>query len=317
MNLLIVNYHYYREERYQSGIYPTNKSALLNQVDEISKQGYRFTSVKELTEMNFARGGEIREKLCLITFDDGLKEQMSAYEVLWSLGIPSHFFVCSFPYTENDFIDVHKIHLLRTKIKDEELYGYLNEASKIEQYEFDFDKLSIQYRYDNLLSRKIKYYLNFVLKNGEKQKVLGEIFDEVFANWKENLSNYYFSREDLLTLDEQHLLGAHGHSHNPLATMTLNEATDDIEKNLGFLESVGCKNVNTFTYPYGGKSAVREDLEETMKSLGIIYAFTMNRDLNPSKANPLCLNRFDTNDVYGGKNFFKSSGSVLSNGRQI
>lgn len=317
MNLLIVNYHYYREEKYQSGIYPTNKKNLFKQVDEISKQGYRFTTIKELLEMNFAHGGELREKLCLITFDDGLKEQMRAYKDLSSLGIPSHFFICSSPYVEKDLLDVHKIHLIRTKIVDEELYGYLKDVSDIENCSFDLDKLSIQYRYDNLLSRKIKYFLNFVLKNGDKKRVLGQIFNEVFPDWKGSSSHYYLSESDLKHLDSEHLLGAHGHSHNPLATMTLEDAVGDIKVNLDFLNSLDCKNVKTFTYPYGGKSAVRGDLEDIMKSMGLKYAFTMNRDLNTSKANPLSLNRFDTNDVYGGKNFIKSSGSVLSSNCQI
>lgn len=50
MELLIVNFHYFREEMYSSGIYPVSRQRLLYQVEELSKT-YAFLSQDELVRI--------------------------------------------------------------------------------------------------------------------------------------------------------------------------------------------------------------------------------------------------------------------------
>ena len=50
MKLLVVNYHYYRNETYKSGIYPTSKKQLFKQVDAIRNNDFEFASLSEITE---------------------------------------------------------------------------------------------------------------------------------------------------------------------------------------------------------------------------------------------------------------------------
>jgi peptidoglycan/xylan/chitin deacetylase (PgdA/CDA1 family) len=76
MQLLAVNYHYFREEKYENGIYPLTKREFLNQIDELSKY-YEFISQNDLID-KIKNKKYSNKKYCLLTFDDGLKEQMNA-----------------------------------------------------------------------------------------------------------------------------------------------------------------------------------------------------------------------------------------------
>ena len=133
MNLLIVNFHYYREEQYISGIYPTTPDRFEHQIALLSKQ-YEFISQQTLVSWI---QNEIQPtgNYCLITFDDGLKEQMKAYQWLLSKNIPAVFFIPTGPIREKYVLSVHKLQLLRTQITDEDLLKRL-EAS----FDTPFDK---------------------------------------------------------------------------------------------------------------------------------------------------------------------------------
>ena len=286
MKLLVVNYHYYRNETYKSGIYPTSKKQLFKQVDAIRNNDFEFASLSEITE-TFINNRQTKKRLCLITFDDGLKEQVQAYHDLNSIGVPAQFYACSAPYTHNSIIDVHKIHLIRTKLDDEQLFQAIQEYSPINEYQFNENFLKTQYRYDSQLSSKVKYYLNFVINYEQKEKILNSLTKDIFGNLDNIIKSLYMSENDILKIDSTHQLGCHGHSHRPLGPLTSTEAKSQVELNINYFKEIGCKNINSFTYPYGGPSAIREDMDDVFSSLGIKTAFSMNRELNTLSNNPL------------------------------
>ena len=161
MNLLAVNFHYFREEKYQGGIYPVSKIELKKQIDEIAKS-YRFIAQNEVIDL-LKNKQQSNKNYCVITIDDGLKEQMQAFDFLNEMGVPSILYVPTYPLQHKKVLDVHKLHYVRTKMNDNDLYDLLNEEYQIDQIKFDDAALANQYRYDSVLSRKVKYFLNFSL----------------------------------------------------------------------------------------------------------------------------------------------------------
>ena len=56
-------------------------------------------------------------------------------------------------------------------------------------------------------------------------------------------------------------------------------------------------------YPYGTPEACTDLVAKTAKKVGYLYGFTTKKGIIEESQNKLLLNRFDCNDVVGGKNF--------------
>lgn len=302
MRLLIVNFHYFREETYPSGIYPVNRAALNRQVDELAKY-YEFISQEELAEAISTKNYPDKD-FCLITIDDGLKEQMAAFEFLKEKGIPSILYVPTDAIQNRKVLNVHKLHYVRTQMTDVDLFGLLDEKYNIAGVDFDMAALANQYRYDDDTARKVKYFLNFVLTEEQKEEATNFFFSRLVSNETEFANQLYMNETDLKTLANAGVLGSHGCAHIPLATKPFEVAKADIQKSLNYLESVTGKPVLSFSYPYGGKDAVNTQLVPAFEGTNVKFALTMWRGVNTAENlnNPLFLYRVDTNDAPGGKN---------------
>lgn len=303
MELLVVNFHYLREEVYNSGIYPVSRQRLLNQVEELSKT-YAFVSPNEVVQVIKA-GRFPRKRFCLLTFDDGLKEQMDAFHLLRSKGIPSVFYVPTNPIASATVLDVHQLHHVRTRYTDEELFEMLDEAYDISHHRFDEESVTTQYRYDSELSRKVKYFLNFELNEEERKRFVKSVFSRLVRDQVSFSRSLYMDIDDLRTLAAAGALGSHSSSHRPLAQLSAEEARRDILESLDFLKANTGSRVSSFSYPYGGLSAVSEELGEILKDCGLTFALTMVRGVNVNSdfQRPFFLKRVDTNDAPGGKWF--------------
>ncbi len=302
MNLLAVNFHYFREETYNSGIYPVSKAALSKQLDALAKE-YCFISQEQLLH-KLKHQAKDEKNYCVITIDDGLKEQMQAFDYLQSLGIPSILYVPSHPIQHKKVLDVHKLHYIRTHMNDQTLYDLLNQQFKLDSIQFDEASLANQYRYDEPLSRKVKYFMNFLLTHEEKQQAIDLLFAQLVSDETSFANNLYMNEADIKTLAQAGALGSHGHRHLPLATLSDTEAKLDIDLSIEYLENLGEKPIRSFSYPYGGKDAVKESLANHFEGTQVEFAFTMWRGVNSELhlAQPYLLHRIDTNDAPGGKN---------------
>ena len=159
MNLLIVNYHYIREEKYEDGIYPRSVKEIQHQMKKISKS-YEFISQMELVKYIDSPELAKNKNLCLITFDDGLKEQLAIKDYLDKEGIYPIYYV-STDTLEHKTLNVHKLHYIRAHVAKEEIANVLDKEHSFLRHSFDEETLKTQYRYDNLETAKLKYFLNF------------------------------------------------------------------------------------------------------------------------------------------------------------
>lgn len=302
MRLLIVNFHYFREETYASGIYPVSRAALNRQVDELAKY-YEFISQEKLAEAVSTKNYPDKD-FCLITIDDGLKEQMAAFEFLKEKGVPSILYVPTDAIQNRKVLNVHKLHYVRTQMTDDDLFGLLDEKYNVSNVKFDMAALANQYRYDDDTARKVKYFLNFVLTEEQKEEATNFFFSRLVSNETDFANQLYMNETDLITLANAGVLGSHGCAHIPLATKPFEVAKVDIQQSINYLESVTGKPVVSFSYPYGGKDAVNTQLTPAFDETNVTFALTMWRGVNTAENlnNPLFLHRVDTNDAPGGKN---------------
>jgi len=243
------------------------------------------------------------EKYILITFDDGLKEQYEfGLSILDSLNIPALFFANSINFEQKKVSTVHKIHLLRSIISsDDFLKSILKiDSSKIKSINtFRAKKI---YIYDDEKSAVLKYILNFGLTYAEQEKIISKLFlvhyDEV-----EVLKSLYFNDLNLIELASKGFLGSHTHSHYPLGLLKTEEVILELQNSKNFFEKLTTTTINSVAYPYGTQESCTVEVAEIAKKIGYKLGFTTNRGMNIGNENKLLLNRFDCNDLVGGKNY--------------
>jgi hypothetical protein len=67
------------------------------------------------------------------------------------------------------------------------------------------------------------------------------------------------------------------------------------------LEDISGKSINVIAYPYGTDEACPNLVAEAAKKNGYSYGFTTKKGKIDSSINKLLLNRYDCNDLLGGK----------------
>lgn len=298
MKLISVNYHYFREEFSKTGIYPICKKRLLNQIDLLAKN-YEFVTQDQVISGNYPASNK---DFCLLTFDDGLKEQIDAFDVLREIGVPCVCYVTTDAIEHKKAIDVHKIHHIRSHISDSEVISLISDDVDLSACKLDESILARQYRYDTPEARKLKYLLNFILDRKTKEELIDKIFTGLVSTESEFCCSLYMDQNDILKLHNAGALGTHSASHRPLGTLSSSDAKDDIIRSVAFLERVTGDLVPSISYPYGGPTAVPNLDRVFYNSLGLKFGLTMLRGVNTLPLNdPFFIKRFDTNDVVGGK----------------
>lgn len=247
------------------------------------------------------------DRVCVLTFDDGLKEQMGAIELLESLGASAICYVPTGPVLNGYVLDVHKLHMIRSNLSDEMLSRDLDQRFDFSRFELDDQLLKIQYRYDSLLGRRIKYFLNFSLTHEERKKWIEEYFHSLFGDDNQVASKLYMDKEDLVVLARKNLLGSHAHTHVPLSMLDQKHLEYELVTSKRRLEQLTGYSPIGISYPYGGNSAVSGGVFEAARAVGYDYGFTMERGVNYSGSglNPMALKRIDINDlsVWLGRTF--------------
>ena len=305
--LLAVNFHYIGDEKYPfGGIYPVAIDAFRKQLAELGRY-FKFVS---LEDVHRALKGEqaLPEKGCLITFDDGLRCQYElALPILRELDIPAGFFINGLPVFENKVCTVHKIHKLRSLMSQADFYELVDKAllSLYRQSILEFlgakaEEASKKYRYDDVQSAQIKYLLNSILTETQKNEIVGKLFEKHFSEDK-FCKDFYLSLTQIKDLSKRGWLGIHTYSHRPLSILTEHELNIEIGDFKIRLEKELGKNVFAISYPYGSTLDINQKVLNVCENIGLSFGLTMERAFNEDLKNPLVLARVDTNDAPGGK----------------
>lgn len=302
--LTISNYHYIREDF--SSPYPSIFGVTPNgfkQQLKLLKNQYESVTPSEL--LNHTDDIlKSKDNYFFVTFDDGLKEQFElALPILDELSIPAVFFANSRNYEEKRMSTVHKIHLLRSKLAPSKLIQEITRFKQtISLSETDAKHAQSVYIYDDKESAALKYLLNFKMDFKIQEELMATIFDNYFDE-NQILQELYMTENQIIELSRMNYLGSHTHNHFPVGLLKANEMQFELEHSKAFFENLTNTKIEMVAYPYGSPEACTEEVATTAKKIGYKLGFTTKRGMNTNQNNHLLLNRFDCNDLPGGKNY--------------
>jgi peptidoglycan/xylan/chitin deacetylase (PgdA/CDA1 family) len=298
MPLLIINHHYFRKKKPGRGIYPISPNELNHEIKNLQLNGWKLGCEEDILKLGINKSKK-DQKIAVITFDDGLREQYLALEQLIKVNISPICYIPTLPYTENKVLPVHKLQMLRSKISDKNLSDDLDNEYNFKKIQFEDKILEIQYRYDSKLSRKIKYFLNFMLDVKEKNNWLSKYFEKTFGNESLVAKKLYFSKDELKFLAAKNQIGSHAHSHVPLSSLNKEGLKKELMLSKNILRDVSGFDPNGISYPYGGKSSVSDMVYDVTAECGYRYGITMERGVNQlDQAKKIySLKRIDVNDL--------------------
>jgi peptidoglycan/xylan/chitin deacetylase (PgdA/CDA1 family) len=296
MRLLAVNFHYVRDNTPSSGIHPVSMAQLLSLTGKLDRN-FPVGGQSELLEA-LESGHE--GNLGVVTFDDGLKEQISAARKLQQEGWPAILFVPTAPFLQRKLLDVHKIHQIRTRISDAECASSLRQFFGALLDENSVAAAKVQYPYDDEQARDVKYFLNFVANQEGKARWISATFERLFGCETAAAEALYMDRDDIRWLARNDMLGTHAHSHRPLSQLTDSEIEDEISRSLECLREMTLASPVGISYPYGGTDAVDERVAAASRRHGLKFGFTMWPGVSSAPApnfDPLLLRRINPNDL--------------------
>ena len=102
--------------------------------------------------------------------------------------------------------------------------------------------------------------------------------------------NIYLNKNELLELSKNKYctIGSHGYSHQPLSSLKIEDAKNEILESKKWLEDLlGCEILH-MSYPHG---AYNKEIEEVTKDCGFKTAATSNAGSNLTNQNRFALNR--------------------------
>jgi len=303
--LTVSNYHYIREnfESNYPSIFGVKPSEFKNQLELLRNEGDFITPNGLVSNLQSIL--ESKENFILVTFDDGLKEQYElALPILDEMEIPAIFFANSMNSQDKKVTVVHKIHLLRSILAPEILLGNIAKFNSVYLSEEEKVKAQNIYRFDEPESAALKYLLNFKMSFSQQEVVINELFKDFFDE-KEVFKDLYMNDSELISLAEKGYLGSHSHSHFPIGLLDEKTIYFELENCKSYFENLTKSKIELVSYPYGTEEAATLQVAEIAQKIGYKAGFTTKKGINKSGQNNLLLDRFDCNDLVGGKNYTK------------
>lgn len=301
--LTVSNYHYIREnfETPYPSIFGLTPVAFEKQLLSFKKIG-KFIHPKDLIK-NIDEILKSKQNFILITFDDGLKEQFDyALPILDELNIPAVFFANSKNFEDKKVSTVHKIHLLRSIIEPKDFLNSIENIDKIDFTETEKNKAHTIYCYDDKKSAELKYMLNFKMAFDKQEIIINKLFNDYFEE-ATVLQKLYMSTKNIMDLANRGFLGSHTHNHYPLGLLETASIKFEMEHSKIYFEKLTNSKIDMVAYPYGTMETCTNEVATIAKNVGYKMGFTTKRGINTFAENHLLLNRFDCNDLPGGKNY--------------
>lgn len=257
----VATYHYIRE-RDSDGVTGVTPDAFKEQIRAI-KNAYEIVSAEEYV----ARAGR-EDGLALITFDDAVKDQSLAAEILDELEVPGVFFAPMRPYSnETDpWCAQHLLHALAQHLGwtefERRAMGLLGNVT------IDVERMNALYHYEVPHKRGLKYALAFAVPPARASEILREMNATVGLRADE----WYMSVAELRSLqDRGHALGGHGFDHVPYTSLTPTEQAADMQRATETMTRLFGARPRMLAYPFGRFDATTEALA---RECGYTMAFS-------------------------------------------
>lgn len=295
----IINYHYIENPNSDfMGIYPCTIGDFEKQIKYLASN-FKIVSVPELYE-SALNGG--KEKLCAVTFDDGLKDQYrNAVPILKKYAAPAVFFPITSTW-EGYMPSAHKIHVLLSQFSAEDLVKIFNSflleqhPEAVARYEISSVRRLIKTRrlHEDISTANLKETLIF-LEKGLRKDFLDFSFRKLDLDEKKMIPHLFMSEKEIKSLaDSGFGVGGHSHRHDSLITLSKDDLVKDIRFCADNLLRVTGQKPKIFSYPYGHYN---ETVVEVVKKVGFEYGLTIKTGAVRSGDSVWSLPRCDSKDI--------------------
>ena len=299
-------YHYvrYKDKKFPH-LFRLDFDLFKKQLDYFEKK-YGFISKEAF--INSIRNKE-EEKGIILTFDDGLKcHYKNVFLELKKRGLWGIFYIPTFPFKENQILDVHRIHILISNCNVKDLYAYLQkiqiqklfDKNKIDEYK----RLTYINQNNDQYSLIIKRILNYFIRYDKRKSIIDQLFNRFI---KENftIEDFYLSINNLKEMNAAGMIiGSHTENHLVMSKLSDSLQKYEIENSFNYIESkIGSLEIKTFCYPYGGFHTFNDKTQEILSNNGCEFSFNVEQtDITSDdlKHKVHALPRFDCNQFKYG-----------------
>ncbi len=292
--LNVVMYHYVRDLPHSK--FPRLKGMLLEdfrqQVASLSKMYEMATLESSLAYL--AGQYQPSRTMCLLTFDDGLKEHYTdVLPILAEHRVQGLFFLITRCMEDRAVAPVHMNHFLMAGL-DWDVYrnAFLeqiaapdgNEAQAARTYPWDTPEVA-----------QFKYLFNFVLDPATRDRIVQELFAQHLGPENRFADELYLSWDDARAMQSEGMvMGGHTHQHMPLSRLT----DPELDADLRLCRTLLDKNLNAqarwpFSYPYGKSDSFNRSTVEKLTSLGFDCSFATEAGMNYPQGDRYAIRRID------------------------
>jgi peptidoglycan/xylan/chitin deacetylase (PgdA/CDA1 family) len=294
-------YHYIRD--LPNTPFPRIKGMLTS---DFRKQLARFRNQYEMTTLqsalDFICGTYVPSKdLCLLTFDDGLREHYTdVTPLLAEHRIQGIFFPISRCLQEQRVASVHMNHFLMASL-DFDVYrrAFLDRLDDPMGFAVDTAVARRTYRWDTPEVASFKYLFNFVVDADTRDQVIKSIFDENFSDEKAFSNDLYINWQEARAMqDAGMVIGGHSHQHKPLSSLSEQELDADLTScHQLLMQNLHPQPFWPFCYPYGKNDSFNKESIGHLRRLGFACSFSTEVGSNSPGTNPFAIVRLDCKDA--------------------
>ena len=300
--LRVVMYHYVRD--LPRTAFPRLKGMLLDdfrhQVTELATQ-FEMASIE--SAMDFLSGEyRPRRDLCLLTFDDGLKEHYrDVTPVLAEKRIRGVFFLITSSVEERRVAAVHMNHFLMAKLDFEEYSGaFFKKVVALSPEGFaplnaDPARAAATYPWDTADVARFKYLFNFGIDLDLRDRAVHDLFAAHFGDETAFADSLYITWDEARRMQKAGMsIGGHTHQHKPLANLSPRDLNLDLETCSRLLhQHLNPQAVWAFSYAYGKKESFHIRAVRKLQQLGFRCAFSTEVSDNRRGSDRFTIGRTD------------------------
>ena len=303
-----VMYHYVRPKDLNfPGLYRLDYNDFKNQLDYFQKN-YGFIDRNKFIDV--LKNKDEIPKGVVLTFDDALSCHYNyVFKELKKRNLWGIFYVPTLPFSNNKILDVHRIHILISRISSKLIYENLMEKeihklfdeSKLEE----FNQLTYWNQTNDQYTLLVKRILNYFIKYEYREKEIDNLF-KLFIPNKISVDEFYLSIDNLKEMkSDGMIIGSHTVSHKVMSKLPVKIQKQEIFDSFNYIEQrLGYSDLKTFCYPYGGFHSFNDNTEQMLNKMNVDFSFNVEeRDvskfdlLNRKQALP----RYDCNHFKYGK----------------
>jgi len=300
--LHVVMYHYVRD--FNRTRFPDIKGMQLEDFrSQVSELRQRFEMATVESSLAFLHGAyRPARDLCLLTFDDGLREHFDTVTpILEERGIQGVFFVVTSCLEDARVASVHMNHFLTARLGFETYRELVMERVRylapdlLPVLDHTHGAARITYPWDTADVAQFKYFFNFVMDAARRDQLASLLFAETFGCEAQFARELYVNWEELQAMQCSGMaIGGHTHAHRALATMPDAELADDLSLCRALLDArLQPQSIWPFSYPFGKKSSFKPSSAVQLKDLRFDCAFSTETGSNVPRSDLFCLRRVD------------------------